>query len=139
MRIRRKTLYGKIDGKGRLGFSQAVLDDFCRLFPNKNVIIRVEPQPEEPSEKLTNYFFGYIVKEMQSAMYESWELTSEEKVYNEIRRNCPLFLEEKRENGKWETRVKEWEELDLAEAVEVVSWVQQWAAEEFNWIIDDPR
>ena len=42
-------------------------------------------------------------------------------------------------NGKWKQRKKEWEELDKADVVEFVAWVQRLAAIEFNQIIQDPE
>lgn len=139
MRLRRKTLWGRIDKNGTPNVHWNELEDFCKLHPNKAIIVRVEVQATEPSEKLKNYWFGYVVKEMQRAFYDLGYNYSEARTYDEIRKNCPLFLEEKRENGEWKTRVKEWEELDVAEAVDIIAWTQRWASEEFFWIIDDPR
>ena len=139
MRLRRKTLWGRVGKNGAIEAHWNELEAFCRLHPNKAIVLRVEIQPTEPSEKLTNYWFGYVVKEMQRAMYESGYDYSEAQTYDAIRKNCPLFLEEKRENGVWKVRAKEWEELDIAEAVEVIAWTQRWASEEFYWIIDDPQ
>lgn len=139
MRLRRKVLWGKIGKKGEMIVHWDEAEAFCRLHPDKNLIIRLEIQPTEPTEKLQNYWFGYVVKEMQRAMYESGEDLTEAQVYDRIRKNCPCFLEEKRENGVWKVRAKEWEELDSAEVVEAIAWVQRWASEEFYWIIDDPK
>lgn len=138
MRIRRITFWRRIGIDGNLYLGER-LAEFCAMYKGKPAIVRVSVQSEEPSEKLTNYFFGYVVKELQRAMHENGEDMREAQVYDRIRTECPLFLEEKRENGKWKTRAKEWEELDVAEAVEVVAWVQRWASENYFWIIDDPE
>ena len=138
MRLRRKVLWGKVDAKGELKINMDDLRNFCRMHPNRSVAVRVEVQGIEPTERLKNYWFGYVVKEMQRAMYEGGNDLTEEQTYNEIRRSCPLFVEEKYE-GSWKKRLKEWGELDKAEVVEIVAWTQRWASENFNWVIDDPK
>lgn len=138
MRIRRITLWKRLGPKGELDLGEKAAD-FCRGHKGKPVLVRISVQSEEPSEKLTNYFFGYVVKELQRAMHENGEDLREAEVYDRIRTECPLFLEENRENGEWKVRAKEWEELDVAEAVEIVAWVQRWASENYYWVIEDPE
>lgn len=137
MRVRKKTLWGKIDSKGELGMRWAELEEFCKLHPNCNIILRAEIQSKEPSKKMKAYFFGYVLQEMQRAMYENGEDLTEQGVYDKIRRECPVFCEEIREEGKWKVRVREWEELDTAEAVEAIAWVQRYGAENYYTIIND--
>lgn len=138
MRIRRKTLWGKIDKSGVLHFSLPELEDFCRNHPDKSCTIRVEILSKSPSERLTNYFFGYLVNEMQGAFYDNGEDYSKAQTYDEIRRRCPIFLEEKYDNG-WKARLKDWDELDVAECVEVVAWAQRYCAENLHKVISDPE
>lgn len=139
MRLRNKTLFGRIDERGVLKIPVEAMEDFCRLHPGRAVILRLEVQSVPPSQRLTNYFFGYIVKEMRQAFATTGNDYSEEQTYDQIRANCPLFWEEKRENSSWKRRAKEWEELDSSEAVEAIAWIQRWASTEFFWIIEDPR
>lgn len=139
MRIRKKTLWGTIDKSGVLHFASTELEDFCRGHSDKSCTIRVEILSKSPTERLTNYFFGYLVNEMQGAFYDNGEDYTKEQTYDEIRRRCPIFVEEKRENKGWKSRLKEWEELDVAECVEVVSWIQRYAAENLHKIISDPE
>lgn len=137
MRVRRKTLWGKIDKKGELQAYMGEVEAFLKMHPDKNVLIRYEIQPISPSQKMTNYFFGYIVKTLQRAIYDADSSLTERQTYDLIRDNCPVFLEEKRENGEWKVRRKDWEELDSAEAVEAIAFIQQWAAENYYCILDD--
>ena len=88
---------------------------------------------------MTNFFFGYVVKEMRNAFESLGNDYTEEQTYNEIRRNCPLFFEEKRIKGVWRRREKEWEDLDCAEAVAAIEWIQRWASIEFKWVIEDAK
>ena len=139
MRVRTKILFGRTDKSGHLKIRNEELDAFCRLNPDKAVTIRLEAQATPPTTRLTNYFFGYVVKEMRQAFFSQGEDLSEAQTYDTIRSQCPHFLEEKRERGTWKTRAKEWEELDITEAVDAIAWVQRWASQEYCWIIEDPR
>ena len=139
MRVRRKTIYGKITSKGELQAYRGELDEFCKLHPDRGVIIRVEIQPKEPSERTANYYFGYIVPEMQNVfMSEGGEHLSKAETDFRLRENCPICIEETRENGKWRKSVKDFEMLDQAEANEFIEWIFQWASENYYKILDNP-
>lgn len=139
MRVRRKTIWGKINGKGELVVRFADLEEFCKMHPNRNIIIRAEVQSREPSGKLKGYFFGYLIKEAQRAMYDNGEDYTEEQTYDKLRKECPIFLSEEREEDGWRVRLREWEELDSAEAVEVIAWMQRYMAENYYLILNDPQ
>lgn len=139
MRVRRKTIWGTTNSSGELTFQSAELTEFCRLHPNRSIIIRAEVQSKEPSDKLKGYFFGYLIKELQRGLYDNGECLSEQETYNRVRNACPLFQVEERIEGGWKVRRREWEELDQAEAVEVIGWVHQWASENLFLILDDPK
>lgn len=139
MRLRTKILFGRTDKNGRLKIHEEELEAFCRLHPNKAIVVRLEAYATPPSTRLTNYFFGYVVKELRQALFVKGEDLSEAQTYDLIRSICPHFLEETREKGAWKTRAKEWEELDSTEAVDTIAWIQRWASEELYWIIEDPK
>lgn len=139
MRIRRKTIAGRIGPNGEIQASWNMLQDFCNGHKGKAVIVRVDIQPVEPTERTKNYFFGYVLPELQNAlMSEYGEHLSKEQVYNQIRQLCPLFREQERVGTEWKTRVREFEELDQAEAGDAIDWIVQFAAENLNWIIEVP-
>lgn len=137
MRLRTLILWTRIGERGGLKIPADRVTQFASMHKGKSVLIRMEIQSIEPTERMTNYFFGYVVKEMRRAYDSLGESLTDEQTYNKIRENCPVFLEEKRENGAWKTRAKEWEELSIEEAVEAISWIQRWASMEFEWVIDD--
>lgn len=141
MRVRAKTMVGRINEHGEILGSWGMVQDFCNLHKGKAVIVRVELQPIEPSEKTRNYFFGYCVPEMQGAFMTAYgEHLTREQTYNRIRDLCPLFSEQERlADGAWKTRLKEFEELDQAEANEVIEWLFQFAAENFSLVLDSPQ
>lgn len=139
MRLRTKLLFGRTDKGGHLKIREGELEAFCKLHPDKAVTIRLEVQATSPSARLTNYFFGYVVKEMRQAFFSQGEDIGEADTYEAIRRHCPHFWEEKREKGVWKWRAKEWEELDSTEAVDAIAWIQRWASTEFYWVIEDPQ
>ena len=140
MRIKRKTLVGRINAEGDLIAPMQLLQDFCNLNRERSVIIRVEVQPQEAGEKIRNYVFGYVIPEMQRILHDNGEDYTRAQTFEYLKSICPVFLaEEYIGNGKWKQRKKEWEELDKAEVVEFVAWVQRLAAIEFNQIIQDPE
>ena len=140
MRIKRKTLVGRINAEGDLIAPMQLLQDFCNLNRERSVIIRVEVQPQEPGEKIRNYVFGYVIPEMQRILHDNGEDYTRAQTFEYLKSICPVFLDEEYlGNGKWKQRKKEWEELDKAEVVEFVAWVQRLAAIEFNQIIQDPE
>ena len=140
MRIKKKTLVGRIDDKGNLIAPLQLLGDFCNLNKGRSVIIRIDVQPQEASEKLRNYVFGYVVPEMQRILHDNGEDYTREQTFNYLKSLCPVFLDEEYlGDGKWKQRKKEWEELDVAEAVEFCAWVQRLASIEFNQVIQDPQ
>ena len=139
MRVKRKTIVGKINAKGELSAPWDILKYFCNLNKERAVIIRVEIQPKEPSEKLRNFVFGYAIPEMQRVFHDNGEDYTKAKTFEVLKAQCPVFLDEHYEEDGWHTRVKEWEELDSAEAVEFVAWLQRFAAENYYEIIQDPE
>ena len=140
MRIKRKTLVGRINAEGDLIAPMQLLQDFCNLNRERSVIIRVEVQPQEAGEKIRNYVFGYVIPEMQRILHDNGEDYTRAQTFEYLKSICPVFLDEEYlGNGKWKQRKKEWEELDKAEIVEFVAWVQRLAAIEFNQIIQDPE
>lgn len=140
MRIKRKTLVGRINAEGDLIAPMQLLQDFCNLNRERSVIIRVEVQPQEAGENIRNYVFGYVIPEMQRILHDNGEDYTRAQTFEYLKSICPVFLDEEYlGNGKWKQRKKEWEELDKAEVVEFVAWVQRLAAIEFNQIIQDPE
>lgn len=138
MRLRRKSLVGKIDSKGELKAPWNTLYDFCTMHKDRAVIIRAEIMPKEPSEKVQAYYFGYIIPEFQDAIMQAYgERLTKSQTDEWIRCQCPLFIEETRENGRWRKRIREFEELDPAEANEAIEWMFQFASENLNLVIDD--
>lgn len=140
MRVRRKTIVGLIDERGEIIAPWDAMREFCALHRGKRVIFRADIQPTEPSERTRNYFFGYCLPEIQAAyMTEYGEHLTREQTYDRIRGLCPLFSSEERVEGKWRTTIKEFEELDQAEANEAIEWLFQYCAENLSLILDDPR
>ena len=140
MRIKRKTLVGRINAEGDLIAPMQLLQDFCNLNRERSVIIRVEVQPQEAGERIRNYVFGYVIPEMQRILHDNGEDYTRAQTFEYLKSICPVFLDEEYlGDGKWKQRKKEWEELDKAEVVEFVAWVQRLAAIEFNQIIQDPE
>lgn len=130
MRIRKKTLYGRISPKGELKIHTDLMADFCRMHQGKAVIIRIEIQPTEPTDKQKAYYWGYIVPEVQGALMEIGEVKTKEQTDAYLRSLCPIC-----END--EGRVREFGDLDVAEVGGYLDWVMQFAAEELHLPLED--
>lgn len=131
---------GRIGLKGEINAPWQVLEDFASMHKGKSVAIRMEILPVEPSEKTRGYFFGYVLSEVQNALMDVYgERMSKEQSYDWLRRQCPLFITEERVNGEWKAILKDFEDLDQAEAGEVIDWTIQFCAENFNLILDLPK
>jgi hypothetical protein len=138
MRVRNKTLMGRIGENGELNLHWDALKEFLSSHKGKVAIVRVELMAVEPTEKTRNYFFGYIIPELKNAFMENGEHLTKEETYNKIRGLCPLFIREDRVEGKWKRRIVEFEELDQAECNEIIDWTIQWAAENLFFVLDPP-
>lgn len=138
MRVRNKTLMGRIGENGELNLHWDALKEFLSSHKGKVAIVRVELVAVEPTEKTRNYFFGYIIPELKNAFMENGEHLTKEETYNKIRGLCPLFIREDRVEGKWKRRIVEFEELDQAEANEAIDWIIQFAAENLYTPLDPP-
>jgi len=138
MRVRNKTLMGRIGENGELNLHWDALKEFLSSHKGKVAIVRVELMAVEPTEKTRNYFFGYIIPELKNAFMENGEHLTKEETYNKIRGLCPLFIREDRVEGKWKRRMVEFEELDQAEANEAIDWIIQFAAENLYTPLDPP-
>lgn len=138
MRLRRKTIVCRIDEDGEPHGAWNVLWDFFSMHKGKGVIIRAEIVAKEPSEKVKAYYFGYIIPEVQDAIMQAYgERYTKSQTDEWLRSQCPLFIEETRENGVWKKRVKEIEELDSSEMNEAIEWIFQFVSENLNLILDD--
>ena len=92
MRVRRKTFVGRIGEHGEILCSWNVVQDFCTSHKGKPVILRLEIQPSEPSERTKNYFFGYCIPEAQNAfMSEYGEHLTKEQTYARIAEDVKNF------------------------------------------------
>lgn len=140
MRLRRKTIVGRINPKGEIEAHWQTLYDFCSLHKDSGVIIRAEIMPKEPSEKTKNYFFGYLISEMQGILMQEYgERYTKDESYDWVRKQCPLFIQEERVNGEWKKTYKDFEDLSQSEANEVIDWLIQYCAENFYQILDYPQ
>lgn len=138
MRLRRKTIIGRVNDDGELIAPWNALNDFLSMHKGRGVVLRAEIMSKEPSEKTKAYFWGYIIPEVKEALMQVYgERYTKAQTYDWLRKQCPLFIEETREKGEWRVRIKEFEELDPSEANEVIDWTIQFCAENLELIIQD--
>lgn len=140
MRLRKKAIVGRINSQGEIQAPWSVLYDFASMHKGDSVAIRCEILPKTPSDKVKAYYFGYILSEIQQALWQTYgERFTKEETDEWIRKQCPLCIEETRDKGKWKVRVKEFEDLDPCEANELIEWLFQFSIENLNLVLDDAR
>lgn len=140
MRINRKALTQRISPKGQLKLDNNLeLQEFARQHPNKVCIVRVELLPVAPSLKSFHYYWVYICPEVQRALYEKGERKSLEQVDRWIREQCPITQDQKWDGEKLRKRVKELDEISTEEFNEMIEWLKEYAAENLDVYIEEPR
>lgn len=100
--------------------------DFARLHPNSAIILRAEIQPKDPTERQRAYYEGYILNEMQNALYEAGEPMFKSQLDEYLISLCPIL------EGK-----HCFDDLDPCEVGGYLDWLYQWAAENYSKILDD--
>ena len=139
MRLRKKTIWAKTDSRGNLEYYKGELDEFLKLHPNRNVIIRFEIAPREPSARTKAYYYNYVLPKMARAFYENGERMTQPQVDKFLREHCPSIQDEVWENGKCHISTRAFDNLDSSEANEYIEWIKEYASENLYTIIDDPE
>lgn len=122
---------GIITSEGRLRLPTDRLQMFCQGHKSKRVIVRVMVVEHGTSEAMLGYYFNYIVPTMRRAMYDKGELKTEKGAERWMREQCPLCYEG---DELLETRSMSQETL-----ADYLDWLKQWAAENYEVYIEDPR
>ena len=132
---------GMIDGDGRLKMFMGELNEFFKSHKGKRVIARFTVVTKGTSEALLGYYFKYIVPTMKAAFLSSGETLTEEQTEHRLREISPIMRESHVdiESGNFTSRIKKVTELSNAELIDHIDFLKQFAAEELNTYIEDPR
>lgn len=123
------------DGKLRLPMDR--LNQFFADNKGKRIFVRFESQEPGSSAALLAYYYNYVVPTVRQAMKELGERMDEKRTDAWILKNYPgdksesnIGLGENVEEGRYLTQ---WQMIDMLE------WLKQFAAENLNVYIEDPK
>ena len=117
------------------------LNEFFAMHKGCRVVARFEVAPVGSSAALKGYYYNYIVPTMREAFIQTGERLTEEQTERRLRTLSPVMWGEvaNPDTGVYETRLRDIAEVDKSELVEHIETLKQFAAENLNVYIEDPR
>lgn len=123
------------DGKLRLPMDR--LNQFFADNKGKRIFIRFESQEPGSSAALLAYYYNYVVPTVRQAMKELGERMDEKRTDAWILKNYPGDKSES--NIGVGTDVEEGRHLTQWQMIDMLEWLKQFAAENLNVYIEDPK
>lgn len=141
MKPREISATGVVNNKGGLSLYMGEVNEFLKLHKGERVTVRFFVAPRSSSEALKGYYFNYVVPTVRRALYETGERLTEEQTEKFLREQSAIMYEQKADTdtGKYITRIKEIAECGNAELIEHIEFIKQFAAEELNTFIENPK
>lgn len=141
MKRREISATGTVNSKGGLVMYMGEINAFFAQHKGERIIARFMVAPVASSEALKGYYFNYVVPTVRHGLMETGERKTEEQTEYYLRSISPVCYEETAniETGKYAQRLREIPELSNAELIEHIDVIRQFAAEELNVFIDDPK
>lgn len=141
MKPREISATGVVNNKGGLSLYMGEVNEFLKLHKGERVTVRFFVSPKGSSEALKGYYFNYIVPTVRRALYDTGERLTEEQTEKFLRERSLIMYEQETDvkTGKYTTHIKEIAECGNAELIEHIEFIKQFAAEELNTFIEDPK
>lgn len=142
MKSREVNITGRTNGQGGLLIAnQSEMSEFFKGWPNVKIIGSFRVYKPGSSEALKGYYFNKIVPDFRRALWESGDRKTLEDCEKFLRELCPITISETvcEKSGKYESELREISDLDNSELCELIEHLRQIAAEEFSFVIDDPK
>ena len=117
------------------------VNEFLKLHKGERVTVRFFVAPKGSSEALKGYYFNYVVPTVRRALYETGERFTEEQTEKFLREQSPVMCVANFDTStsKYTTHIKEIAEVGNAELIEHIEFIKQFAAEELNTFIEEPK
>ena len=128
---------GLIGTDGRLRIPMDRVNAWCAEHKGERVVVRFEAAAHGSSAALLAYYYNYIVPAVVAALYEQGTRKSEKAVDKWLVQEYPGEKDE-RQLGVG-TDVMEARELDQHQMLDFLDWLKQYAAENLDVYIEDPR
>lgn len=131
---------GIIDDRGALRMYMGEINAFFKEWKGSRVVARFSVASRGSSEALKGYYYNYVVPVFRRGLWSLGDRKTEEQVERTLRKLSPIMYDQIPDikSGKYDTRLREINELSNAELIEHIDTVKQLAAE-YNIYIEDPR
>jgi hypothetical protein len=161
MKVNKICESGLIGTDGRIRLPMDRVNEWSAQHKGERIIVRFEAAPQGTSELQLAYYFNYIVPTIQTALYKTGERKNEKQVDQWIRKQAAFVFEKvvpgtivpvetcvyddgtitRRRNvetiGYTETRGIR--DLSVAEMSDFLEWLKQFASENLDVYIEDPK
>lgn len=132
---------GTVNANGGLVMYMGELNAFFAQHKNERIVARFTVATVGSSEALKGYYFHYVVPTIRTALWETGDRKTEEQTERFLRELSPLCYDEivNQDTGEYNHRLREIRELSNGELIEHIDCIRQFAAEELNVFVDDPK
>lgn len=117
------------------------MDSFFRKWPNTKFVGKFIVCQPGSSDNLKSYYYYKIIPDVRDKLRENGDWKTEKETEEFCRSLCPILWDEIPDfiTGKYDTRLREINELDNQEFVFYIEYLRQFAAENLYLYIEDPR
>lgn len=134
---------GTVDQSGRLKMYMGELNAFFAQHKGERIVARFVVAPVGSSEALKGYYFHYVVPTIRKGFWDTGDRKTEEQTERFLRELSPVCYDDNPyfDNGeiRYNPRLREIRELSNSELIEHIDCIRQFAAEELNVYVDDPK
>lgn len=131
---------GKIDDNGKLAMYMGELNEFLAKWKGARVIATFKVVPKGTSEALKSYYFKVVVPSVRRKMWELGTRMTYAQIEIFLKENSPIMLDEVVDvNGISSVKLRDISSLSVIELSEHIDTIKQFAAENFNLYIEDPK
>lgn len=140
--IREICATGVINANGGLQMFMGEVNAFFAKHKGERVFVRFAVAPKATSKAMIGYYYHYVVPTIRKALWdETGDRKTEEQTELFLREMSPVCIAEEvnPETGEYNHRLRKIPELDNTELIDHIDTIRQFAAEDLNTFIDDPR
>lgn len=132
---------GTVDQSGKLKMYMGELNAFLAQHKGERILAQFTAIPVGTSEALTGYYFKYIVPTIKAALLETGERKTEQETDEWLRELSPICWNEHvdLETGEYFHEIHSVVELGNSAMTEFIEWIKEFAAENLNVFIEDPK
>lgn len=141
MKHHEKCITGRIANDGSLLMPMTELKEFAKGWKNTRIVATFRVYNPGTSEALKGYYYNYIVPSVKAALWESGERKTDEQTERYLREISPIMYHQEADpdTGKYATELREIKDLDNSELIEHIETIKEFAAENLNIYIEDPK